>query len=162
MTAISAKKPHSIPENLKQAGIILPSPPASIASYVGYVVSENMIYISGQLPMRDGKPAYTGKVGKDIDLAQAQDAAKICAINILAQLNAAIGGDWQRVLRCVKVNGFVNCIDGYADQPKVINGASDFLYQIMGEAGRHARAALGVNALPLGVPVEIEAVFLLG
>ncbi len=150
---------HPIAARLTQAGIVLPTPPTPIASYVGYVAAGNLIYVSGQLPMQNGQVAHTGKVGREIDITTAQDAAKLCAINVLAQLNAALGGDWSRLQRCVKLTGFVNCTDDFTDQPKVINGASNFIGEILGEAGIHARAAVGVNALPLGVPVEVEAIF---
>lgn len=150
---------HPIAANLAAANIVLPTPPAPIAVYVGYVVADNFVYVSGQLPMQNGQVAFTGKVGREVNLETAQAAAKLCAINILAQLNAALNGDWSRLVRCVKLTGFVNGTDDFTDQPKVINGASNFIGDMLGQVGVHARAAVGVNSLPLGVPVEVEAVF---
>lgn len=148
-----------INQRLNDLGLNLSTPPQSVANYVGYQVMGNLVIISGQLPMQDGKVAVSGKVGDSVSLEQAQQAARLCAINIITQLKAACGGDLNRVNRCVRLGGFVNCVDGYTDQPKVINGASDFMVELMGEAGRHARAAVGVNALPLGAAVEVEALF---
>ena len=148
-----------INQRLNDLGLNLSTPPQSVANYVGYQVMGNLVIISGQLPMQDGKVAVIGKVGDSVSLEQAQQAARLCAINIITQLKAACGGDLNRVNRCVRLGGFVNCVDGYTDQPRVINGASDFMVELMGEAGRHARAAVGVNALPLGAAVEVEAIF---
>ncbi len=161
-------KSSALPENgevieakLKHLGIVLPQPAPPVASYVPFVISGDLVYISGQLPMVDGKVAFAGKIGKDFTIEQGIEAARACAINILAQAKAACRGNWNRIERCVKLNGFVNCIDGFADQPKVINGASNFMVDILGDAGKHARAAVGVNALPLNAAVEIEAIFAL-
>ncbi|TAH36559.1 MAG: RidA family protein [Alphaproteobacteria bacterium] len=150
-----------IEAKLKSLGVVLPQPAAPVASYVPFVVINDMVYISGQLPMQDGKIAFQGKVGKDFTVEQAAEAAKLCAINILAQIKTACRGDWGRIERCVKLTGFVNCIDGFADQPKVINGASNLMVDVLGDIGKHARAAVGVNALPLNAAVEVEAIFTL-
>lgn len=150
---------NSIESKLQQLGITLPTPAAAVASYVPFVVTGKHVFVSGQLPMQDGKPQFTGKVGKDVTLEQAAEAAKLCAINILAQVKAACDGDLGRVVRCVKLTGFVNCVDGFADQPKVINGASNLMMDVLGDKGKHARVAVGTNALPLNVAVEVEAVF---
>ena len=156
---IAQNSAHAVEQKLQSLGIVLPQPAAPIASYTGYAIAENMVFISGQLPMRDGAPQYVGKVGKDISIEDAGLAARLCAINILAQLKLAIAGDWNRVLRCVKLTGFVNGVDGFADQPKIINGASNLIGEVMGDAGKHARAAVGVSGLPLNVSVEVEAIF---
>lgn len=152
----------SIDQKLASLKITLPIPPDVVANYVPYAVVENMVIISGQLPMKDGEMAFIGKVGQDLSLEEGQAAARQCAINILTQVKAACEGDMSRVKRCVRLGGFVNCGPNFTDQPKVINGASDLIVEIFGDAGRHARAAVGVNALPLGAAVEVEAIFLIG
>ncbi|MEB3703024.1 RidA family protein [Candidatus Bealeia paramacronuclearis] len=151
----------SIDARLKDLGIELPSPPPAVANYVPYVVINQMVIISGQLPIWEGQFPYLGKVGENINLEEAQKAARLCGINILTQLKMACEGDLNRVLRCVRLGGFVNGPDDFKDQPKIINGASDLMVEVFGDKGRHARAAVGVNSLPLGVPVEVEAMFLL-
>jgi len=152
----------SIETRLSELGIVLPTPPAPVASYKGFEVAGNKVYVSGQLPLENGTLLHPGKVGESVTLEAAQAAAKLCAINILAQLNAAClgvcGGDLSHVKSIIKLTGFVNCTPDYTDQPHVINAASDLMQAVFGEAGRHARAAVGVNALPLGAAVEIEAI----
>lgn len=148
-----------IDARLKEKGITLPVNSMPQANYVPWVVSGKLVFISGQVPWDNGKIAFTGKVGVDVDMATAQTAARLCALNIVAQLRDACGGDLDKVVRCVKVGGFVNCVDGYGNQPEVVNGASDLLVEVFGDAGRHARFAVGANALPRNVPVEVEAVF---
>lgn len=149
----------SIQSRLESLGIQLPTPPQAVANYVPYMTTGNLVIISGQLPMIAGNVAFKGKVGQDLTLEQGQEAARQCAINILTQLNMACEGDLTRVKNCLRLGGFVNCLPDYTDQPKVINGASDLMVAVFGEAGRHARAAVGVNALPLGAAVEVEAMF---
>ncbi|WP_032113407.1 RidA family protein [Candidatus Paracaedibacter symbiosus] len=146
-------------QKLKELGLNLTIVPPAVANYVGFQVVGNLVIISGQLPIKDGQVAIKGKVGAEINLEQAIEAARLCAINILTQLNTACGGDLSKVERCVRLGGFVNCTADYTDQPKVINGASDLMVAVFGDAGRHARAAVGVNALPLGAAVEVEAIF---
>ena len=146
-----------IAARLAALGLSLPPVPKPQGSYVPAVRTGNLGYVAGQLPMRDGKLACAGKVGKDVELAAAQEAARLCFLNSLAAL--AFAADPSKVTRVVRLGGFVQCVDGYADQPKVINGASDLCRAIFGEAGAHARAAVGVNALPLDAAVEIEALF---
>lgn len=148
-----------IEARLTELGITLPVPAVPVASYVPYVISGHNIFVSGQLPMLDGKVQCAGKVGKDVSIEDAASAARLCALNLIAQAKAACGGNLDRITRVVKLTGFVNCIDGFADQPKVINGASNLMQEVFGDAGKHARAAVGVNALPLNVAVEVEAVF---
>ena len=149
----------AIDARLKQLGIVLPSPPAPAANYVPFVVSRGLAFIAGQVPFVDGKAQFVGKLGKDFTVEQGQQAARLCAINILAQVRAACGGDLGRVVRCVRVGGFVNCTPEFIDQPKVVNGASDLLVAVLGDAGKHARFAVGAPSLPLGVAVEVGATF---
>lgn len=151
----------SIDQKLASFNIILSTPPQAVANYIPYTIAENIVVISGQLPMKDGNVAFKGKVGQDLSLEEGQAAARQCAINILTQLKAACEGDLSRVKQCVRLGGFVNCNADFTDQPKIINGASDLMVDIFGDAGRHARAAVGVNALPLNAAVEIEAIFLI-
>ncbi|MSP82564.1 MAG: RidA family protein [Alphaproteobacteria bacterium] len=143
---------------LKELGIELPQAAAPVANYVPYVIVGNLLFISGQITMQGGKPQYVGQVGRDFTVEEGAKAARICGINILAQVKAALG-DLDRVKRCVKLTGFVNAAPLFAEQPKVINGASDLMVEVLGDAGRHARAAVGVASLPVGVAVEVDAIF---
>lgn len=149
----------TIEQRLAELDITLPEPAKAVATYVPYAQTGNTVIVSGQLPMHDGTPEYLGKVGKDVSLEDAQKAAALCAVNILAQIRDALDGDWSRLVRCVRLGGFVNCTDDYTDQPKVINGASELINTVLQDQGRHARAAVGVSSLPLGVSVEVEATF---
>ncbi len=149
----------NIDAKLKELGIELPSPPAPVASYVPNVRTGNLVFISGQVPMGPKGLEYVGVVGKDYTTAEAAQAARLCAINLLAQVKAAVGGDLDKVKRCVKVIGFVNAVPGYSEHPEVINGASNLFVEVMGEAGRHARSAVGAGSLPRNVAVEVEATF---
>jgi enamine deaminase RidA (YjgF/YER057c/UK114 family) len=144
-----------IDETLSSLGITLPSPPPPAGSYVPVVISGSLAFVAGQIPTEAGRVKFTGKVGKDLPVESGQQAARLCTINALAQLKAALGS-LERVQRVVKVTGFVNCEPTFADQPKVVNGASDLLVQVFGEKGRHARAAVGVASLPLESAVEVE------
>ncbi|WP_138379674.1 RidA family protein [Luteithermobacter gelatinilyticus] len=147
-----------VEEKLAALGLTLPEPAKPVANYVPYVVTNNLISISGQIPLSaDGRLAFQGKVGQDLDEETAREAARLCAINIIAQAKAACDGDLNRIRRIVKLGAFVNCTDGFEGQPAIINGASDLMVEIFGEKGRHSRSAVGVNALPLNVPVEIDA-----
>ena len=148
-------------DNLKRLGITLPDAPAPAANYLPYVVAGNMVFVSGQLPLVDGKMSVTGHVGKDVTTQQAAEQARKCAINLLAQLNAACGGDLGRVKQVLKLGGFVACTNDFTDQPEVINGASDLMVEVFGSAGRHARFAVGSNTLPRGTCVEVEGTFLI-
>ncbi|HEX2825068.1 MAG TPA: RidA family protein [Burkholderiales bacterium] len=149
----------SIEKKLADLGITLPPPGAPGGNYVPFVVVGDLAFMAGQVAREAGKMKYTGKVGKDLTVEQGAEAAKLCAVNLLAQLKEACGGDLDRVERCVRVGGFVNSPLDFYDHPKVINGASDFLVAVMGERGRHARTAVGVSALPMDSAVEVEAVF---
>lgn len=151
-----------ITARLEALGYVLPQPAAAIAAYVPFVVMNNLVYISGQLPMEQGQVAITGHLGAEVDIPTGQRAAKICALNLLAQLQAACNGDLERVTRCVRIGGFVSSAAGFHDQPKVVNGASEIIEQIFGDKGRHARSAVGVNELPLNAAVEIEGLFAIG
>ncbi len=147
----------TIEGRLAELGITLPAAAAPVANYVPTVRSGNMLYVSGQVTLRDGQPQHLGKLGAGIDVAEGAQAARLCALNIVAQAKAALG-ELDRVARVVKLVGFVNSAPEFTDQPKVINGASDFMVEVFGDKGRHARSAVGVAALPLGVSVEVEAI----
>ncbi len=146
-----------IEERLAALGITLPDAPTPMANYVPYVVSGNLVFVAGQIPLRDGD-MITGKLGADADIDTGREAARVCALNILAQVRAACGGDLDRVRRIVKLGGFVNATPDFTDAPQVINGASDLIVEIFGDAGKHARFAVAVASLPRGVAVEIDAV----
>jgi enamine deaminase RidA (YjgF/YER057c/UK114 family) len=142
---------------LQELGLTLPTPPAAAGAYVPAVRTGNLLYLAGTLPIREGKVVSLGKVGGEIDLSQAAEAARLCTLNALANAKASLGS-LDQVVRIVMVNGFVNGVDGFSDSPKVLNGASEFLLQVFGEAGKHARAAVSVNGLPLGSSVEVQIV----
>ena len=147
-----------IEARLAELGVTLPDAPAPAANYVPWVVLGKTVYISGQISQNAGG-LIKGKLGADLTVEQGAEAAKCCAISILAQLKAATGGNIDQMARLVKLVGFVNSTADFIDQPKVINGASDFLVAALGDAGRHARSAVSAVSLPLGVAVEIEAIF---
>lgn len=147
-----------IDARLKELGLVLPDAPAAVANYLPWVKTGNLVFVSGQIS-RDGGKVITGKLGKDADIAAGQRAARTCALAVLAQLKTACGGDLDRVRRCVKVGAFVNSTSEATDQPQVVNGFSDVMVDVLGDAGRHARFAVGVNTLPLGALVEVDAVF---
>ena len=147
-----------IDKRLTELGITLPVPAKPVANYVGWVRTGNLVYTAGQVPLKDGKIEFQGKLGKDYTVEQGAQAARICAINVVAQLKDAAGGDLDRIKRIVKVVGFVNGVPDFADHPKVVNGASDLLVEIFGDKGRHARSAVGSGSLPVNVAVEVEAV----
>ena len=147
-----------IDARLAELGIELPRAAAPAANYVPYVRSGNLVFISGQGPFRDGAFEYLGRVGEDLSLEEAQQAARLVGLNLIAQMKDACGGDLDRVARVVKLGAFVNSTPDFTDQPKVVNGASDLMVEVFGEAGRHARFAVGAPTLPLGFSVEIDAV----
>lgn len=149
---------ETVEDRLSALGITLPTPTAPAANYVPTVRCGNQLFVSGQLPMADGKLVATGTLGVDVAIEDAAALARLCAINVLAQVKAAVG-DLGRVVRLVKVTGFVASAQSFGDQPKVMNGASDLFVAALGESGRHARSAVGVAALPFGAPVEVEAIF---
>ena len=152
----------AIEDRLAELGLTLPEAAAPAANYVPYVQSGNLVFVSGQITLLNGALKYVGRVGADFTAEEAYEAAKLCGLNLIAQVKAACGGDLDRVKRVVRLGGFVNCTDDFTDQPKVINGASDLMADVFGDAGKHARAAVGVNTLPLGVAVEVEGLFEIG
>lgn len=149
----------TIDARLAELGLTLPKAAAPAGNYVPYVRSGSLIFVSGQIPLVDGTPSFIGQLGAGMSLEDGQQAARTCAINLIAQVKAALHGDLDRVTRVVRLGGFVNCTPDYTDHPKVINGASDLMAEVFGEAGRHARAAVGCASLPLGVAVEVEGTF---
>jgi len=146
---------------LSEMGVQLPDAPAPAANYVPYVQIGDSLYVSGQIS-KDGDSMITGKLGADMETAAGAEAAKICAIALLAQVKAACSGDLDRLKRVVKLTGFVNSTSDFVDQPAVVNGASDFLGEALGDAGKHARSAVSAASLPFGVAVEIEGIFEIG
>ena len=149
---------HLFEKNIKDLGLIISEPPAAIANYVPFKVIDNLVYVSGQAPIQNGKIIYTGKVGDNVSEEDGILAAEICCLNIIAALRKSINGDWDRLENFVKLGGFVNCKDDYTNQPKIINGASDLLVNIFGEQGKHTRFAVGSNSLPMNIAVEIDAI----
>lgn len=145
-------------EKLSSLGVTLPSVPKPLGAYVPCVRAGNLLFLSGQLPLVDGKLVKSGSLGKDVSIEEGGGLARICAINAVAVVKAEVG-ELSRIKRCVKLTGFVASAEGFFDQPKVINGASEFMAEVFGEAGRHARAAVGVSALPLNSPLEIDFIF---
>jgi enamine deaminase RidA (YjgF/YER057c/UK114 family) len=143
---------------LGELGIVLPQSPPPAANYVPFVTVGNLVFLAGQIPVRDGVVVYKGRLGDNVSVEDGYQAARLCAINLIAQIKAAAGGDLGRVSRIVRVGGFVACTADFTDQPKVVNGASDLLVAVFGEAGRHARTAVGAPSLPLGIPVEVDAI----
>jgi len=150
---------NPIENKLQAMNITLPPSVMPAANYVPYTISGNLVFVSGTLPMKDGKPQDIGKLGKEFTVEQGQQTAKLCGINILAHVKAACGGDLSRVKKCVRMGIFVASAPGFTDQPKVANGVSDMMVEIFGEAGKHARFAVGVSELPFGVAVEVDATF---
>jgi enamine deaminase RidA (YjgF/YER057c/UK114 family) len=148
-----------IDAHLKDLGITLPAPPAPVASYVPAVKSGSLVFLSGQIPFTAEGLQYVGIVGKDLTVEDGRAAARICGINLLAQIKAACDGDLDRVKRCVKLTVFVNAVPGYGQHPEVANGASDLMVEVFGEHGKHARAAVGAGSLPRNVACEVEAIF---
>jgi enamine deaminase RidA (YjgF/YER057c/UK114 family) len=149
----------AIEQRLAQQGLELPPAPAPAANYVPYTIGGKLLFVAGQLPFRDRRVAVVGRLGAEVSLAQGQEAARLCALNLLAQAKAACGGDLSKLSRCLKLGGFVACTPEFGDHPEVVNGASDLMVQAMGEAGRHARFAVGCASLPRNAAVEVEATF---
>lgn len=147
-------------ERLAELGITLPKAPPAMGNYVGYVVVGNLVFVSGQVPRDgDGTLRNLGKLGGELGIVEGQEAARLCAINLLVQLREACGGDLDRVRRVVKLGGFVNSTADFRDHPQVVNGASDLMVAVFGERGRHARCAVGAPSLPGGISVEVDGVF---
>ena len=148
-----------ISDNLKKLNIEIPNAPNPVGSYVAYKKIGNLLFISGQLPITSDGKMIKGKVGNELTLEDAQKASRLCVINNLAQLQKAVNGNLDKVKNCVKITGFVNSTDEFKDQPKILNSASEILSNVFGVNGKHARAAVSVNSLPLGAAVEIDAIF---
>jgi len=149
---------ETIQSRLEALGITLPEAPAPAANYVPFVQSGNLVFVSGQISSGP-EGLILGRLGEGMDAEAGYEAARCCGLSLIAQLRAACGGDLERLVRVVKLGGFVNSTAGFTDQPKVVNGCSDLMVEVFGDKGRHARAAVGVPALPLGVAVEIEGIF---
>ena len=147
-----------IDKRLAELGIVLPTPAQPVATYVPWVRTGNLVYISGQGAMKDGKLQYTGRIGDTLSIEDAVASARLTAINIISHLRDACGGDLDRVKRIVKLLGLVNCTPAFGEHPKVINGASDLMVEVFGDKGRHARSAVGAPSLPFGLSVEVEAI----
>lgn len=148
-----------IETRLQELGIQLPPPPQPAANYVPYIQAGVILLFSGQICMKDGEIKFKGKVGTDLAIEEGQKAAELCALNLLACLKDACGGDLNKVFRCIRLGGYVNCREDFKDHAQVMNGASNLLISIFGEKGRHARSAIGVSSLPLDSAVEIDAIF---
>ena len=148
-----------IQDKLKKLNITLPEPKAPVGAYVATKVVGKLLFISGQVSIDKNTKLITGKIGKDLNLDEGYEAAKRCGLSIVAHVKNACGGDLDRIKTCVKLTGYVNSTDDFKDQPKIINGASDIIAKIFDEKGEHTRAAVSVNSLPLGVAVEVDAIF---
>ena len=146
-------------DNLKKLNIILPEAKAPVGNYVAAKTSGKMLFISGQISIDENGQLIKGKVGKDLDTDAGYNAAKRCALSIISQVKKACDNDLSKVKSCIKLTGFVNSTEDFTEQPKVINGASDLIASVFGEAGMHTRAAVSTNSLPLGVSVEVDAIF---
>ena len=149
----------TIEDNIKKLNINLPDAPDPVGSYVATKIVGKFLYISGQVSINEKGEFIKGKVGKELNLEEGYDAAKRCALNIVSQAKKACGNDLSRIKSCIKLTGYVNSTDDFIEQPKVINGASDLISKVFGEIGKHTRAAVSVNSLPLGVAVEVDAIF---
>ncbi|MGI9464040.1 MAG: RidA family protein [Aestuariivirgaceae bacterium] len=147
-----------IDERLAELGVEIPTPAVPVANYLGWVRTGNLVFTAGQVTVKDGEFLHQGKVGAEISVGEAAEAAKLCAINIIAQVKQACDGDLDKVKRIVKLVGFVNGVPEFTEHPTVINGASDFMVEVFGDKGKHARSAVGAGSLPLNIAVEIEAV----
>ena len=151
-----------ITTRLAELGIELPEPAAPAANYIPFVVTGNLIFVSGQITVWNGELRHIGRLGENIDIDEGYQAARLCGLNLIAQAKAAAQGDLDKIKRVVKLGGFVNSTPDFTDQPKVINGTSDLMTEVFGEGGKHARFAVGAPTLPLGVAVEVDGVFELG
>jgi len=151
-----------IEARLTELKIELPQPGTPVANYVPFVRTGDLLFIAGQICQWNGERRHVGKLGDGIAIAEGREAARLCALNILAHLRVACGGDLDRVRRCLRLGGFVNCTAEFTDMPQVVNGASDLMVEVFGDSGRHARAAVGSSSLPGGVAVEVEAMFEIG
>jgi enamine deaminase RidA (YjgF/YER057c/UK114 family) len=151
--------PGKYDARLQELGIELPQASAPAANYVPFVRTGNLLFMAGQVTVWNGERRFVGKLGRELNAVQGQEAARLCALNLIAQLRRALDGDLDRLVRVVRVGGFVNSTPDFLEQPKVVNGASDLFVEVFGAAGKHARTAVGTNVLPFDVAVEVEAVF---
>ena len=149
----------NIESRLRALGLPLPAPARAAANYEPVIIARGFIFVSGQAPVRDGKYQFTGRLGAELNVEGGRQAARLCALNILSNVNEALRGDWSRIKRCVRLTGYVCSVAGFYDQPKVLDGASDLMVEVFGEPGRHARSAVGVAALRGNAPVIVEAIF---
>jgi len=148
-----------IEARLKELGIELPKAGEVAGNYVPFVHTGDLLFVAGQLPVWMGERRFKGKLGREITIEQGQQAARLCGLNILAHLKNAVGGDFDRVVRCVRLGGFVNSTDDFGEQPQVVNGCSNLMVEVFGDLGRHARTAVGVNILPFDLAVEVESLW---
>ena len=151
--------PGRIDARLKELKIELPNASTPAANYVPYVRTGALLVMAGQVCQWNGERRFIGKLGREVSVEQGQEAARLCALNLLAQAKAALGGDLDRIVRCVRLGGFVNSMADFVEQPRVVNGASDLMVDVLGDAGRHARTAIGTNVLPFNLAVEVDAIF---
>lgn len=152
----------TIDNRLEELGIALPMAASPAANYVPYTVSGNLVYVAGQITLLNNDLKFVGKVGEEYSVDEGYQAARLCGLNLIAQVKEACHGELEHVKKVVKLTGFVNCRSDFTDQPKVINGASDLMVEVFGDRGKHARAAVGAASLPLGVAVEVEGIFEVG
>lgn len=150
---------HAIDERLAGLGIALPAAPTPAANYLPYIVTGNQLWIAGQAAIVDGRHRYLGRFGAELGVAEGREAARIAAINVLAQVKAACGGDWNKLLRCVRICGYLNATAEFAEHPQVLDGASDFMVAVLGDAGKHVRSVFGASSLRGGTALVIDAVF---
>ena len=148
-----------IDQRLASLGITLPAAPTPAANYLPWIVSGNQGFIAGQAPIRDGKYQYVGRVGAEVTPQQAHAAARLCAVNLLAQVKAACNGDWTRFIKGIRVCGYISSAPGFFDYPQVLDGCSDLLVEVLGDAGKHVRTVMGVSGLRFNVPIVVDAVF---
>ncbi len=151
-----------IETRLAELGIEIPDAPAPAANYVPFVIAGSLVFVAGQVTVENGEIKFKGRLGEDMDIDEGYQAARLCGLNLIAQAREAAGGDLDRIKRVVKLGGFVNATPDFTDHPKVINGASDLMAEVFGDAGKHARFAVGAVSLPLGVAVEVDGIFKLG
>ena len=151
--------PGRIEARLKELGIELPQTGEVAGNYVPFVRTGDLLFVAGQLPIWMGERRFAGKLGRDYTIEQGQQAARLCGLNILAFVRSALGGDLDRIVRCVRLGGFVNSTEDFSDQPQVVNGCSNLMVEVLGDQGRHARTAVGVNVLPFGLAVEVDGIF---